>query len=245
LAQSERESMSQLVRRLPSALLVLLSSVVLLGACASQGIRKLDTIELNYYKALVKELEASEKPLVELFQVTTTSSYDLALRETARFEGGLDASRTVYSVREMLTAPEGSPEFIQVTRNKVILYYLAESAVAQNKKTAASLQLAREQAARLIRLEHDLIQAAKAAVASEQALHNFLNQGTAANLDDIIAEVRRQLTAFNDEIKKADQANPTIQKLTEQGKAAQDAVDKSNEGLQRFMTIWPQLQKQK
>ena len=76
-------------------------------------------------------------------------------------------------------------------------------------------------------------------------MHNFLNQGTAANLDTVIAEVRRQLTAFNDEIKKADQENPTIQKLSAQGKAAQDAVDNADEGLQRFMTIWPQLPKQK
>jgi hypothetical protein len=85
--------------------------------------------------------------------------------------------------------------------------------------------------------------AVKAAVASEQALHNFLNQGAGANLELIIGEVQRQLAAFNDEIKKADQANPAIRKLAEQGKAAQDALDKANEGLQRFMTIWPQLQK--
>ena len=237
--------MNRLNRRLPSTLLVLASIAAILGACAPQGIRKLDSIELNYYKALQKELEASEKPLVTLFQVTTTGSYDLALRETARFEGDLDASKAVYSVREMLTAPDGSPEFIQVTRNKVVLYYLAEGAVARNERTAAALRLAREQAARLIKLEQDLIQAAKAAVASEQALHNFLNQGTAANLDTVIAEVRRQLAAFNDEIKKADQENSTIQKLSAQGKAAQDAVDKADEGLQRFMTIWPQLPKQK
>jgi hypothetical protein len=237
--------MNRTMLRLPTTLLILLSASAILGACAPQGIRKLDNIELNYYKALQKELEASEKPLVSLFQVTTTNSYDYALRETARFQGNLDASKTVYSVREMLTAPDGSPEFIQVTRNKVVLYYLADGAVAQNQKMAATLQLAREQAARLIRLEQDLIQATKTAVASEQALHNFLNQGTAANLDNIIAEVRRQVTAFNDEIKKADQENPTIQKLSEQGKAAQDVVDKASEGLQRFMTIWPQLQKQK
>jgi hypothetical protein len=237
--------MNRATRRLSTTLLVLLSAAAIVGACAPQGIRKLDSIELNYYKALQKELEASEKPLVTLFQVTTSNSYDYALRETARFQGNLEASKTVYSVREMLTAPDGSPEFIQVTRNKVVLYYLADGAVAQNQKMAATLQLAREQAARLIRLEQDLIQATKTAVASEQALHNFLNQGAAANLDNIIAEVRRQVTAFNDEIKKADQENPTIQKLSEQGKAAQDVVDKASEGLQRFMTIWPQLQKQK
>ena len=145
--------MNRLNRRLPSTLLVLASIAAILGACAPQGIRKLDSIELGYYKALQKELEASEKPLVTLFQVTTTSSYDLALRETARFEGDLDASKTVYSVREMLTAPDGSPEFIQVTRNKVVLYYLAEGAVARNERTAAALRLAREQAARLIKLD--------------------------------------------------------------------------------------------
>jgi hypothetical protein len=239
---NRHRSTNQTARRVLSTLLVLCSAAVL-GACAPQGIRKLDAIELNYYKALQKELEASEKPLVTLFQVTTTSSYDYALRETARFEGDLDAAKTVYSVREMLTAPDGSPEFIQVTRNKVVLYYLADGAIAQNAKMAAALQLVREQGARLVRLERDLIQAAKATVASEQALHNFLNQGAAANLGDVIAEVRRQLTAFNDEIKKADQANPTIQKLSEQGKAAQDAVDKASDGLQRFITIWPQLSK--
>jgi hypothetical protein len=230
------------VRRVVLLPMALLCLGLILSGCAAHGIKKLEGVELDYYRALQKELESSEKPLAAL-RLTTVTNHELALRETARFQGSLQAAKTVYSVREMLTAPAGSPEFIQVTRNKVVLYHLADAAVAHNAKTAADLQLAREQALRLAGFERDLSAAVKAAVASEQALHNFLNQGAGANLELIIGEVQRQLAAFNDEIKKADQANPTIRKLAEQGKAAQDALDKANEGLQRFMTIWPQLQK--
>ena len=222
--------MMLILRRIVSLVMVCLCIGLILSGCAAKGIKKLEGIDLSYYKALQKELEANEKPFASVWEATI-SNHQLAIQEAARFQGDLQAAKVVYSVREMLTAPGGSPEFIQVTRNKVILYYLADLAVAQNEKTAAELQLASERGKQLAGLERNLIACAKAVVSSEQALHNFLNQSTGANIEGIILEVQRQLQAFNDEIKKGDQANPAIKKLVEQGKAARDAIDKANEGL--------------
>jgi hypothetical protein len=222
------------------------AAVPLLSACSSVGIRKLNETETKYFSDLNTHLKGSvdrmQKPLT-----TTARNEETALRQIALLDDNIRRAKVVYSVREVLTAPKtDSAAFIQVTRNKIILYYLAEVGQAQNEKLAAELAKGREERKQLISDLGSLTKLVSDAIASNQVLHNHLNESGTAQLADFIAEVDRQVTAFNEGLRAADQNNVAIQRMVEAGKAADKRVQQADEGLSKFIDVWFKLnQKQK
>jgi hypothetical protein len=76
-----------------------------------------------------------------------------------------------------------------------------------------------------------------------QVLHNHLNKSGTAQLADIIAEIGRQITPFNEGVKEADQENPAIKRMVEAGKDANIRIQQAADGLSKFNDIWPKLNK--
>lgn len=219
---------------------VVLAAVLLVG-CGGKGIRKLEDVEKKYFEALDQELQASLGPINEVMALTARNE-EQAIREIAAFEARLANARRIYSLREVLTAPKSdSSEFIQVTRNKIVLYHLAEAVDAENERVAATLAIADAQRKQLTQLYGDMVTHSQAVLQTEKALHQYLNQDLPAQFTDSLEEVSRQLGAFNEEIQKADQNNALIPVLTQVGKHAEQRVGQVDQGLDKFIEYWPRL----
>ena len=219
---------------------VVLAAVLLVG-CGGKGVRKLESLEKKYFEALDAELQASLGPINEVMALTARNE-EQAIREIAAFEARLANARRIYSLREVLTAPKGdSAEFIQVTRNKVILYHMAEAVDAENERVAATLAIADTQRKQLTQLYGDIVTHSQTVLETEKALHQYLNQELPEQFTDSLAEVARQLGAFNEEIEKADQNNALIPVLMQVGKHAEHRVEQVDQGLDRFIEYWPRL----
>jgi hypothetical protein len=216
-------------------------AAVLLAGCGGKGIRKLEDVERKYFQTLEAELKASQGPIDEVMALTARNEAQ-AIREIAAFEARMANARRIYSLREVLTAPKGdTAEFIQVTRNKVILYHLAEAVDAENQRVAATLAIADARRKHLSQLYGDLVAQSKTVLETEEALHQYLNQDLPKHFSDSLAEVSRQLGAFNEEIQKADQSNALIPVLSQVGTQAQHRVEQVDQGLDKFIEFWPRL----
>jgi hypothetical protein len=232
--------------KITSTLVACLVVLSLLTACGhSGGIRKLIDVETNYFKGLDTHLKKSVDRMNKVLEKRTAENEEMALKQIALLDDNIRRAKLVYSIREVLTAPEGdNATFIQVTRNKIILYYLAEMGQAQNEKLLTELARGKEERKMLINGLKNLNTLTSEAIASNQVLHNHLNKSGTAQLADIIAEVGRQVTAFNEGIKEADQENPAIKRIVAAGKDADIRIQQAADGLSRFNDIWPKLNKE-
>ena len=88
---------------------------------------------------------------------------------------------------------------------------------------------------------NDLRKLTAEVIATNKVLNNHLNKSGTAQLADIVAEVGRQVSAFNEGIKAADPENPTIQQMVEAGNKADERIQRATEGLSKFIEIWPKL----
>jgi predicted RND superfamily exporter protein len=224
---------------------MLLTSSLLVGCVTDKGVRKLQALEQQYFERMSQELSNSQQPINNILEKTAVSER-AAIREITSFQSRLENARRVYSLREMLTAPKNdSAEFIQVTRNKIILYHLAEAIDAQNERAVAMSAVADGQRKQLSQLYQDLVSQTAKVLETEKALHQYLNQAPPRHFSDSLAEVGRQLQAFNEEIQKADQQNTVIRALTGVGQHSEKRLEQVDTALDRFIELWPQLNKPK
>jgi hypothetical protein len=216
---------------------------VALSACTNAGIRKLSDVETAYFSALRTHLQEST-PKLKAELETTKVNEEVALRYVAQLDDNIRRAKLVYSLREVLTAPAGdNARFIQVTRNKVILYHLAEAEQARNEKLAAELAKGAEDRRQLLTELGALNKLVGDVIASNEVLHNHLNQSSTSQLTDFLSEVGRQVTAFNEGIREADQNNSAIQHMVEAGKAADRRVQDAEDNLSKFVEVWSRLNK--
>ena len=222
----------------------LLSILFITFAGCTTGIRNLTEREQVYFKELQNELKSSEKKFKSHLDENLALNEEKALKEISKFEDKTLMSNMVYSVREVLKAPKSDQaQFIQVTRNKVILYHLTEVAVESNKKFAAQLAVAKERRTQIMANFSELKNLVNNAIISNEVLYNHLNKSVTSQLIDILAEVGRQVNSFNQEIVKADQENAAIIRLTKAGKVAENRVDQTKDGLLKFNDLWMKLNK--
>jgi hypothetical protein len=102
-----------------------------------------------------------------------------------------------------------------------------------------------DQRKELSQLYLNLVSQTAKVLETEKALHQYLNQEPPQQFSDALAEVGRQLNAFNEEIQKADQQNPVIQVLTVTGQLAEKRLEQVDTALDKFIELWPQLNKPK
>jgi hypothetical protein len=224
---------------------LILTGALLAGCVSDKGVRKLHALEQQYFERMSEELKISQKPIDEILAKTRVNER-AAIREIVSFQSRTDNARRIYSLREMLTAPKSdSAEFVQVTRNKIILYHLAEALDAQNEKAVAMSAVGEAQRKQLSQLYEDLISQTAKVLETEKALHQYLNQAPPQHFSDSLAEVGRQLQAFNEEIQKADQQNAVIQVLTTAGQHSEKRLEQVDVALDKFIELWPQLNKPK
>jgi hypothetical protein len=224
---------------------MLLVGSLLAGCVSDKGVRKLEVLEQQYFEKMSKELRASQKPINEILAKTSVNER-AAIREIVSFQSRIDNARRIYSLREMLTAPKSdSAEFVQVTRNKIILYHLAEALDAQNEKGVAMTAVGDSQRKQLTQLYQDLVSQTAKVLETEKALHQYLNQAPPQHFSDSLAEVGRQLQAFNAQIQQADQQNTVIQVLTAVGQHSEKRLEQVDVALDKFIELWPQLNKPK
>jgi hypothetical protein len=224
---------------------MLLVGSLLAGCVSDKGIRKLQALELQYFEKMSQELKTSQKPIDEILAKTSVNER-AAIREVVAFQSRIDNARRIYSLREVLTAPKSdSAEFVQVTRNKIILYHLAEALDAQNEKGVAMTAVGDSQRKQLTQLYLDLVSRTAKVLDTEKALHQYLNQAPPQHFSDSLAEVGRQLQAFNAEIQKVDQQNAVIQVLTAVGQHSEKRLEQVDVALDKFIELWPQLNKPK
>jgi len=211
-------------------------------ACAGgKNIRRLDAVEEKYYGVLDQRLTGSKAPMMQLIASTRTIE-EQAVRELAMREGRVQTANMVYAVREVLTAPKGDrAAFIQATRNKVVLLSLDRLAALEDGTVRAQMAIGDQQRKDLESLLDALIGNVHQVIETERQLHRYLNQETPGAVQDVIAEVQRQLTAFNGEIAMADRSNPAIQLLTEKAGRAQDDLSKVKGDLDKFIDVWSHL----
>ena len=224
---------------------MLLMGSLLVGCVSDKGVRKLQALEQQYFERMSQELKNSQQPINNILEKTAVSER-AAIREITSFQSRLENARRVYSLREMLTAPKhDSAEFIQVTRNKIILYHLTEAIDAQNERAVAMSAVADGQRKQLSQLYQDLVSQTAKVLGTGKALHQYLNQAPPQHFSDSLAEVGRQLQAFNEEIQKADQQNTVIRALTGVGQHSAKRLEQVDTALDKFIELWPQLNKPK
>ena len=195
----------------------------------------------QYFGKLNTQLKGSVDKMQGLL-ATTAVNEEQALRQLALLDDNIRRAKVVYSVREVLTAPKGdSATFTQVTRNKVVLYYLAEAGQAQNEKLVAELAKGRQERTQLVSDLGTLNKLVSDAIASNEVLNSHLNKSATGQLTDFLAEVGRQITAFNGGLKAADQNNPAIRQFVQAGNAADKRVQQADEGLSKFIDVWFKL----
>lgn len=217
-------------------------ATMLLSGCSSSGIRKLTETETAYFSNLNVHLVESTPKLQAILEKRTAFNEEVALLHVAQLDDNIRRAKLVYSLREVLTAPAGNnAPFIQTTRNKVILYHLAEDALASDQKLVAELAKGDEERKQLISDLHELNKLVSGAIASNEVLHNYLNQSGTSSLMDFISEVGHQITAFNDGIKTADQNNIAIQHMVEAGKVADQRRKDIEDKLSKFIDVWAML----
>lgn len=229
-----------------AATILCLFAALLMNACSTSGIRKLSEVETEYFSKLKSHLQDSTPRLQNFLEKRTAGIEEAALLEIALLDDNIRRAKLVYSLREVLTAPASdSAEFVQVTRNKVILYHLAEAGQARNERLAAELAKGKEERNQLVSNLAALSKLVAETIASNEVLHNHLNQPGTAQLTDFIAEVGHQVTAFNEGIKAADQNNTAIQHMVEAGMVADRRVQQTEEGLSKFIDVWSKLNEKK
>jgi hypothetical protein len=221
-------------------------SLAFCAACAGgKNIRRLDAVEEKYYQALDQRLTKSKAPMAQLIGGTRTIE-ERAVREVAIREARVEAASMVYRVREMLAAPKSDrAAFIQATRNKVVLLSLDKLAALEEASAQAQMAIGDEQRKNLDSLLDDLISNAHQVIETEKSLHRYLNQDTPSALSDVVAEVQRQLSAFNGQIATADSTNPALQRLADEANRAQRDVSKAKEDLDKFIEVWSRFNRQK
>jgi hypothetical protein len=221
-------------------------AAVIVSGCSSSSIRKLTDAETEYFSKLKSHLQESTPKLQGLLEKRTALNEEAALLHVAQLDDNIRRAKLVYSLREVLTAPAGNnAPFVQATRNKVILYHLAEDGQASNKQLAAELAKGDEKRKQLISDLNELNKLVSDAIASNEVLHNYLNQSGTSALMDFITEVGRQITAFNEGIKTADQHNNAIQRMVEAGKLADQRRKDVEDKLLKFIDVWSTLNNKK
>jgi K+/H+ antiporter YhaU regulatory subunit KhtT len=224
---------------------MILLGALLAGCVSGKGVRQLEALEKKYFEGMSKALKDSQEPMSKVLAGTAVNERE-AVRQIVAFRSRIDNARRIYSLREMLAAPKSdSAGFIQVTRNKVILYHLAEAVDAQNEWAAEMISVGDGQRKQLTQLYQELVSQTAKVLETEKALHQYLNQAPPQQFADSLAEVGRQLRAFNGELQKADQQNAAIQALTGAGQQAEKRLEQVDLALDKFIELWPQLNKPK
>lgn len=224
---------------------VLAALAVLQVGCFGKGIRKLEAKELAYFEKLQGRLDEGQKPMVELLELTAEPDA-AAVREVSSFNSRVGNAKRIYALREMLTAPEGNTAaFVQVTRNKVILYHLTEASQAENALVSAELDVAAAERKRLTELYAGLMDRTRQVVETQKTLHQYLDRSVPQQVADSLAEAGRQVRTFNEEIQKGDAENADVQALTRTGQQVQQRLEQVDEALGKFIELWPQLNKLK
>lgn len=220
-------------------IVVFTACACVLGGCS--GIRKLEQIELTYYQGLQSGLKNSTKGMGDVLKSAGVEQ-DNARYRVAQLNNSIAAAKAVYSVREVLTSPDGdNHDFIQRTRNAVVMYHLAAQSMsdAEALKALAAADAARRQG--IVDETGKLADLASKLIDGEKLLHAYLNQSPSAGLQDALKEMERQIGAFQTEAAKGDQHNAAIASATAAGQKIGDAVTKAQGGLNKFIDIWSQL----
>lgn len=222
--------------------LCLIALTLSLDACSATGIRKLSEIESNYFSLLRTHLQDSTPKLKHLLEKRTATNEEAALIQVAQLDDNIRRAKLVYTLREVLTAPAGdSASFIQVTRNKVLLYHLAEAGQARNVKLGSEVAKGADERRQLISDLQGLSKLVTDVIASNEVLQNYLNESGTSQLTELMGEVGRQVVAYNQGIQAGDQNNPAIQQMVEVGKAADQRVKEVENQLSNFIKIWSML----
>lgn len=218
-------------------------SIVLMNIGCGAGVRGLTNVEKDYFTKLGLHLQEREIKMKDLLSDTSIND-EKALKEIARLDNKIRMANMVYSVREVLTAPKDDrAEFIQLTRNKVILYHLFQVAQARSDALVALSTATQEQRRKISADYKELIALVKLAVESNQLLHNYLNKPVSSQLFDVLAEADKQIVAFNVGLKEADQDNSAIKKLVSTGQSSEDRIKQTEGALNQFNDIWLKLNK--
>lgn len=230
-----------MIQRRGTITLFLCAAVIFCG-CTNSGIRKLTDVETEYFSNLKSQLQKSTPKLQDLLEKRLVLNERAAILHVAQFEDNIRRAKLVYSLREVLTAPVGdNAPFVQATRNKVILYHLAEDGQASNEKLAAELAKRDEERKQLISDLNVLNKLVSDAIASNEAVHNYLNQSGTSALMELITEVGRQVSAFNEGVKTADQENSAVQRMVEAGRVVEQRRKNLEDQLSKFIDVWSTL----
>lgn len=214
------------------------------GCASDSGIRALNERELKYFKGLQGELKASSGRIDDLMSNNDRGNEEQALREITDLEDKIRMAKTVYSVHELLTAPQDDrASYIIRTRSKVIDFHLAEVADAAHDKMLARLAVGDEKRREVLATHRELTKLVAVTVEANKLLHNYFNRPISARIAEVFAEVSRQVAAFNENIQTLDQDNPVIARLTELGKTAEKRMDRAEDYLMKTADIWQKLNK--
>jgi hypothetical protein len=219
--------------------------LLLASACAHSGTRELSQRELDYFKALSAELARSDRALREIASGNRVTE-ERAISEVVQYQAGVEASRFVYSVREVLTAPASDrAPLIQATRNKVILLQLASLADLESERVKVELAIGDDRRRQLAKLTTQLRASVGDVIETGEAIHRYLDRNEVAQLLDVVAETKRQLDAFQGSIAEAEQSNSAVIALQEKGDKADRVVTQTSDAINRLVDLWSRLNKLK
>jgi hypothetical protein len=221
----------------------LLLLCLLATACAHSGVRDLSGREVAYFEALSAELSHADGVLKEIAAGNRVTE-ERAVSEVVQYQAKVEASRLVYSVREVLTAPKGDQApFVQATRNKVVLLQLASLAGLLDERVSAELAVGDERRRQLAKLTRQLRETVGDVVESGQSIHQYLDRSGSQEILDVIAETKRQLDAFQGSIAEAEKSNGAIAVLQEKSEKADKAVTQTSDAINRLIDLWGRLNK--
>jgi hypothetical protein len=216
---------------------------LLASACAHSGVRDLSGREVAYFQALSTELSHADGVLKEIAAGNRVTE-ERAVSEVVQYQTKVEASRLVYSVREVLTAPKGDQApFVQATRNKVVLLQLASLADLLDERVSAELAVGDERRRQLAKLTRQLRETVGDVVESGQSIHQYLDRSGSQEILDVIAETKRQLDAFQGSIADAEKSNAAIAVLQEKSEKADKAVTQTSDAINRLIDLWGRLNK--
>jgi len=218
--------------------------VLFATACAHSGVRDLSGREVAYFQALSAELSHADGVLGEIAAGNRVTE-ERAVSEVAQYQAKVEASRLVYSVREVLTAPKGDhAPFIQATRNKVVLLQLASLADLLSERVSAEMAIGDERRRQLAKLTRQLRATVGDVVESGQSIHQYLDRSGSQEVLDIIVETKRQLDAFQGSVAEAEKSNAAIAVLQDKGEKADRAVTQTSDAINRLVDLWGRLNKE-
>ena len=215
--------------------------VLLLGGCRHAAVRELNAREQRYFEALSAELRRAEPTFQEIAAGNRVNE-ERAVREVALQDVRVEAARLVYSVRELLTAPRRDrAAFVQETRNKVVLLHLASLADFEEARVGAELAAGDERRAKLEALRKGLLDRVRDVIATDRALHAYLDRRDVEGVADLAREVGRQLDAFRGELAQADRANPVVAAADRGAVPAADVAAKASRSIDELVQLWTRL----